>query len=109
MLSHVQLFVTPWTVAHHAPLSMGLSRQECYSGLPFPLPWDFSDPGIEPESPPPFVLARIFITTEPPGKPYNLLPIPVSHLSSYKTISLFLFFPQFSISPPSFLSINDCI
>ena len=50
-LSHVQLFVTPWTVAHQAPLSMGFSRQEYWSGLPFPSPRDLPDPGIEPRSP----------------------------------------------------------
>ena len=43
--------VTPWTVAHQAPLSMGLSRQEYWSGLPFPSPGDLSNPGIEPGSP----------------------------------------------------------
>ena len=51
MLSHfslVCLFVTPWTVAHQAPLSMGFSRQECWSGLPFPSPEDLPNPGIEP-------------------------------------------------------------
>ena len=42
---------TPWTVAHHAPLSMGFSRQEHWSGLPFPSPGDLPDPGIEPMSP----------------------------------------------------------
>ena len=45
-LSRVQLFVTPWTVARQAPLSMGLSRQEYWSGLPFPSPGGLSDPGI---------------------------------------------------------------
>ena len=50
-LSHVRLFVTPWTVAHQAPLSMGFSRQEYWSGLPFPSPGDLSNPGIEPTSP----------------------------------------------------------
>ena len=50
-LSHVRLFVTPWTVAHQAPLSMGFSRQEYWSGLPFPSPGDLPDPGIEPGSP----------------------------------------------------------
>ena len=45
------LFVTPWTVAHQAPLSMGFSRQGYWSGLPFASPWDLSDPGIEPSSP----------------------------------------------------------
>ena len=50
MLSHVRLSVTPWTVAHHAPLSMGFSRQEHWSGLLFPSPGDLPDPGIEPGS-----------------------------------------------------------
>ena len=43
--------VTPWTVARQAPLSMGFSRQEYWSGLPFPPPGDLPYPGIEPESP----------------------------------------------------------
>ena len=50
-LSGVQLFVTPWTVAHQAPLSMGFSRQEYWSGLLFLPPEDLSDPGIKPMSP----------------------------------------------------------
>ena len=50
-LSRVQLFGTPWTVAYQAPLSMGFSRQECWSGLPFPSPRDLPNPGIEPRSP----------------------------------------------------------
>ena len=49
--SHVQLFVTPWTVAHQASLSIEFSRQEYWSGLPFPSPEDLPDPGIEPWSP----------------------------------------------------------
>ena len=51
LLSHVQLFVTPWTVACQAPLSMGFSRQKYWSGLPFPSPGDLPDSGIEPKSP----------------------------------------------------------
>ena len=51
LLSRVRLFATPWTVAHQAPLSMGFSRQEYWSGLPFPSPGDLLDPGIEPRSP----------------------------------------------------------
>ena len=47
-LSHVQLFATPWTVAYQASLSMGFSRQEYWSGLPFPSPGDLPDPGIKP-------------------------------------------------------------
>jgi len=49
-LSHVQLFATPWTVAHQAPLSMGFSRQGYWSGLPCPSLGDLPDPGIEPVS-----------------------------------------------------------
>ena len=51
LLSHVWLFVTPWTVARQAPLSMGFPRQKYCSGLPFPSPGDPSDPGMEPTSP----------------------------------------------------------
>ena len=51
VLSHVRLFVTPWTVVHQAPLSMKFSKQEYWSGLPFPAPGDLSDLGIEPASP----------------------------------------------------------
>ena len=65
-LSRVRLFVTPWTVAYQASLSMGFSRQEYWSGLPFPSPGDLSDPGIEPRSP---TLGAKALTSEPPGKP----------------------------------------
>ena len=51
LLSCVWLFVTPWTAAYHTPLPMGFSRQEYWSGLPFPSPGDLSNPGIEPGSP----------------------------------------------------------
>ena len=50
-LSHVQLSATPWTVAYQAPLSMGLSRQEYWSGVPLPSPGDLPDPGVKPRSP----------------------------------------------------------
>ena len=50
-LSHVLLFVTPWTVAYQAPRSMGFSRQEYWSGLPSPSPGDLPNPGIKPRSP----------------------------------------------------------
>ena len=70
--SSVQLFVTPWTVARQAPLSMGFSRQEYWSGLPFLPPGDFPDPGIEPMSPVSPALQVNSLTAEPPGKPpYN--------------------------------------
>ena len=51
LLSRVRLFATPWTVAYQAPPSMGFSRQEYCSGLPFPSPGDLPNPGIKPESP----------------------------------------------------------
>ena len=51
LLSSVRLFATPWTAAHQAPLSMGFSRQEYWSGLPFPSPGHLPNPGIEPGSP----------------------------------------------------------
>ena len=72
MLSHVRLFVTPWSVARQAPLSMGFPRQEYWSGLPFPPPGDLSDSGIKPESPPAPALAGRFFTTESPGKSVKL-------------------------------------
>ena len=65
-LSRVRHFVTPWTVAHQAPLSMGFPRQDYWSGLPFPAPGDLPNPRIKPVSP---TLAKLFFTTEPPGKP----------------------------------------
>ena len=67
MLSHGQLSATPWTVACQAPLSMGLSRQEYWSGLPCPSPGDLPNPGIEPTSFVSPALAGGFFTTEPPG------------------------------------------
>ena len=65
-LSHVRLFATLWTVAYQASPSMGFSRQEYWSGLPFPSPGDLPDPGIEPRSP---ALETDALTSEPPGKP----------------------------------------
>ena len=49
-LSCVRLFAAPWTVAYQAPLSLGFSKQEYWSGLPFPSPGDLPNSGIEPES-----------------------------------------------------------
>ena len=62
--SCVQLFVTPWTVAHQVPLSVEFSRQEYWSGLPFPPPGDLPDPGIKPMSlKSPALAGRFFTTT----------------------------------------------
>ena len=62
-LSRVRLFAIPWIVAHQASPSMGFSRQEYWSGLPFPSPGDLPEPGIEPET-----LEGDTLTSEPPGK-----------------------------------------
>ena len=59
-------FVTPWTLAHQALLSLGFSRQEYWNRLPFPPPGALPDPGTEPES---SALAGGFFTTAPPGTP----------------------------------------
>ena len=66
LLSRVRLFVTPRTVAYQAFQSMGFSRQEYWSGLPFLSPGDLPNPGMEPKSP---ALEADALPTEPPGKP----------------------------------------
>ena len=71
--SHIQLFVTPWTVAQQAPLSMRLSRQEYWSGLPGPPPGDLPDPVIKPGSFTSPVLAGGFFATSTPWKVYFAL------------------------------------
>ena len=65
-LSRVRLFATLWTVAYQASPSMGFSRQESQSGLPFPSPGDLPESGIEPRSP---TLQADALLSEPPGKP----------------------------------------
>ena len=67
--SCVRLSSIPWTVAHLAPLSIGFSRQEYWSGLPSPPPRDLPNPGIEPRSP---ALQVDSLPSEPPGKPKNI-------------------------------------
>ena len=68
LLSHVQLFATPWTVAHWAPLSMEFSGQEYWNGLPFPTPGDLPYLGIQPMFLASPAFAGGFFTTVPPGK-----------------------------------------
>ena len=63
LLSRVQLFAAPWTLAYQAPLSIEFSRQEHWSGLPFPSPGDLPNPGIEPGSP---TLRADTLPSEPP-------------------------------------------
>ena len=67
-LSCVRLFATPWAVACQAPLSMGFSRKEYWSGLPCPPPGDLPNPGVEPRSP---ALQADSLPAEPPGEPIN--------------------------------------
>ena len=79
--SHIQLFSTLWT--HEAPLSMGFSRQEYWSGLPCPPPRDLLDPGIEPAPLMSPELAGGFLNTSPPGKPRKWQPAPVISLGEF--------------------------
>ena len=68
LLSVSDSLATPWTAAHHAPPSMGFSRQEYWSGMPFPFPGDFPNPGIKPGSP---ALQADALSSEPPGKSHT--------------------------------------
>ena len=85
-LSHVRLFVTPWTAAHQTPPSMGFSRQEYWSGLPFPSPRNLPNPGIETSSPTKQAEA---LTSEPPGKPLVTEHERNYHISHSVLIDLF--------------------
>ena len=84
-LSHVRLFVTSWTVAYQAPLSMGFSRQEYWSGVPFPSPGDVPNPEIEPGSP---VLQAEALLSEPPVKPPTIILL--LSISPYKVVNIYL-------------------
>ena len=84
LLSCVQLFATPWAVAYHAPPSMGFSRQEYWSGLPFPSPGNLPNPGIKSGS---TELQADYLPSEPLGKPLSsastrvkLLPLQAADL-----------------------------
>ena len=68
---------TPWTVTYQAPQSMQFSRQEYWSGLPFPSPGDLPNPGIEPGSP---ELQADALLSEPPGKKRDIRRIPMFYL-----------------------------
>ena len=76
-LSCVQLFATLWTVSYQAPPSMGFSRQEYWSGLPFPSPGDLPNPGIKPGSP---TLQADALTSEPPEKPLKVTSYHLCHI-----------------------------
>ena len=79
--SHVLFFATLWTVVYQAPLSMGFSKQEYWSGLPCPPPGDLPNSGIEPTSLVSPALAGGFFTTEPPEKPTLRLLLLLSHFT----------------------------
>ena len=76
--------VAPWTLAHQAPLSMGFSRQEYWTGVPFSSPRDLPDPGIEPRS---SALQVDSLPSEPPGKPLGDLRT-ISMLSKHVSSSV---------------------
>ena len=102
-LIHVWLFATPWTVAHQAPWSMESSRQEYWSGLPFPSPGDLPNPGMEPGSP---ALQADSLPSEPQGKPCETLAVfPALHRISWKLADFIhsswrLLVPFLSLAPP---------
>ena len=96
-LSPVRLFATPWTVAHQAPPSMEFSRQEYWSGLPFPSPGDLPNPGIKLESP------ASQADTLPSGPPGNPLRRPCLFFSLVQSFSLVrLFCDPMDCSTPGF-------
>ena len=84
LLSCVQLFATPWTVAHQVSLSTGFPREEYWSELLFPSLGDFPDPGIEPGFP---TLQANSLPSEPPGKPYQMWRETSSAQSSHSVMS----------------------
>ena len=81
-----QLFVTPWTVAHQAPLYVGFSRQEYWSGLPSP--GDLTNPEMEPRSP---ALQADSLPSEPPGNAFTYLNKNMNQLAMFITISFSLY------------------
>ena len=98
MLSHVHLFATPWIVIHQISLSMEFSRQEYWSGLPFPFPRDHPNPGIKPRSP---ALQTDSLLSEPPGKPvlYSRFPLIIYFIHGKVHMSMLL--SQFIPPSPS--------
>ena len=75
--------VTPWTVAHQAPLFIAFPRKEYWSGLPFPSLGDLPNPGIEPGSP---TLQADFLLSEPPGKPEGSLGVPLCYYPPHSLV-----------------------
>ena len=81
--SPVQLFATLWTVACQAPLFMGFSRQEYWSGLPCPSTGNFPHPGIKPRSPASSAFQADSLPLVPPGKSLTPSPSPISPLRQH--------------------------
>ena len=82
-VSHIWLHVTPWTVAHQAPLSMGLSRQECWSGMPCPPPGHLPNSGIEPTSlMSPALAGKFFATSATWHNRLNHWPLVINSVST---------------------------
>ena len=92
-VSCAPLFVTPWTVAHQAPLFIEFSRQEYWSGLPFLSPGNLSDPRIEPRSP---ALQANYLPSQPPGKPKRTI---IHDLISTIILVFCLIFPHIPFFP----------
>jgi len=93
-LSRVWLSAIPWTVARQAPLSMEFSRQEYWSGLPFPFPGDLPNPDIKPRSP---TLQADALSSEPPGKPPGSQSIRVSASTSVLPMYIQDWFPFLAV------------
>ena len=106
-LSRVGLFATPWTVAYQVPPSVGFSRQEYWSGLPFPSPGDLPNPGTEPRSP---AWQADALPSEPPEKIHSLLSPISSHFPCgslcLKTLSPHLYLLKNIVS---FLALFKCL
>ena len=103
-LGRVRLFATPWTAAHQAPLSMGFSRKEHWSGLPCPPPGDRPSPGTEPVSLASLALVggcatiqAFYLELPPPCQINDDSPSTVSHFSLVTSVAMdFNVFPNFS-------------
>ena len=92
--SRVRLFATSWTAASQAPPSMGFSRQEYWSGLPFPSPGDLPDSGIEPGS---LALQADVLPSKPPGKQIIIILIYLPPLPSFSILSVFSFYVSYDL------------
>ena len=98
MLNRVQLFATPWIVTHQASLSMEFSRQEHWSGLPFPFPRDLPNPGIKPRSP---AFQADSSLSEPPGKPVLYCRFPLTIYFTHGSVCISTLRSQFIPPSPS--------